>query len=327
VRRRNVIAFLAGGAITCSVGIRAQQPRRVPQVGVLSDETALLGAKSLDPFVQGLKGLGYVEGENIAFERRYAEERYETLPSLAAELVQLRPDVILAIGTGAAQAAKVATRTIPIVFVRVGDPVGAGLVATLARPGGNVTGFSMEFFDIDGKRLQLLTSAVSDAKRVGALWDPRFPTAGPELKVYQAAARSLNLELIPAEVRSPDDFEPALQALVQQNTGALVVVPAITFTEHSQRLLDLTGKARLPAVFYRREFVEAGGLMSYGPNLAWMYQRAAASLDKILKGTKPADIPVEQPTKFEFVVNLKSAKALGLTIPQSLLGLADEVIE
>jgi putative tryptophan/tyrosine transport system substrate-binding protein len=271
--------------------------------------------------------LGYIEGRNIGFERRYAEERYETLPSLAAELVQLRPDVILAIGTGAAQAAKVATRTIPIVFVRVGDPVGAGLVATLARPGGNVTGFSMEFFDIDGKRLQLLTSAVSDAKRVGALWDPRFPTAGPELKVYQAAAQSLNLELIPAEVRSPDDFEPALQALVQQNTGALVVVPAITFTEHSQRLLDLTGKARLPAVFYRREFVEAGGLMSYGPNLAWMYQRAAASLDKILKGTKPADIPVEQPTKFEFVVNLKSAKALGLTIPQSLLGLADEVIE
>ena len=327
MRRRNLLALLASGAITRSAGIRAQQRGRVARLGVLSDETALLGAKSLDPFVQGLRNLGYIEGENIAFERQYAEERYETLPSLAAQLVHLHPDVILAVGTGAAQAAKVATRTIPIVFVRVGDPVGTGLVATLATPGGNLTGFSLEFFDIDGKRLQLLTSAVPDAKRMGALWDPRFATAGAELKVYEAAARSLNLELIPAEVQGSDYFEPAIQALVQQNTGALIVVPAITFTEHLQRLLDLMGKARLPAMFYRREFVEAGGLISYGTNLAWMYQRAAAYVDKILKDTKPADLPVEQPSKFELVVNLKTAKALGLTIPREILALADEVIE
>jgi putative ABC transport system substrate-binding protein len=306
----------------------AQQSERVARVGILCDETPALAAKLFEPVLaKGLRDLGWIEGRNIAFVRRYAAEKYETLPSLAAELVQLHPDVILANGTGAARAAKAATQTVPIVFARVSDPVGSGLVASLARPGGNLTGLSIEFVDIEGKRLELLMAAVPGAKRVGALWDPNFPAADRELKVYESAARSLNLELIPAEARGPDDFAPALQTLIQEHASALVVVPAITFTEHSPPLLDLAAKARLPAVFYRRELVDDGGFMSYGPNIADMYRRAAAYLDKILKGAEPADLPVEQPTRFELVINLKTAQALGLAIPYALLGRADEVIE
>ena len=323
-----LVVAVSLGLFAWSPLANAQPSTKVPRVGILSDETPALAAKLFEPpLAEGLRDLGWVEAQNIAFERRYAAEEYDTLPSLAAELVQLHPDVILTIGTGAARAAKTTTKTIPIVFARVSDPIGSGLVPSLARPGGNVTGLSIEYVDIEGKRLQSLMAAVPAAKRVGALWDPNFPAAGPELKVYEAAARSLNLQLIPAEARNTEAFAPAFQQVVQQRADALVVVPAITFTEHSQPLLDLIAEARLPAVFYRREFVDAGGFMSYGPNLAEMYRRAAAYVDKILKGAKPADLPVEQPTKFELVINLKTAKALGLTIPYTFLGRADEVIE
>jgi len=242
--------------------------------------------------------------------------------------VNLQPDVILAIGTGAARAAKSATQTIPIVFARVGDPIGFGLISNLARPTGNLTGLSLQYSDIEGKRLELLTLAVPDAKRVGALWDPSFPPAGPELKQYEGAARSLNVELVPTEVRSFDDLEPALRAMAERHAGAFVMVPGPVFlSEHSSQMAELLVKARLPSMFPRREFAEAGGLMSYGPSYADMFRRAAAYVDKILKGAKPADIPVEQPTKFELVINLKTAAALGLTIPPSILARADEVIE
>jgi putative ABC transport system substrate-binding protein len=287
----------------------------------------LLAAKTFEPFAQGLRDLGWVEGQNIAFERRYADDNYEILPSLAAELVRLPPNVILAIGTPAARAAKAATQTIPVVFARISDPIGLGLTPALARPGGNLTGLSVLAHELDAKRLELLVTAVPDAKRVGALWDPGSPSAAPEPREVEDAARPLNLELIPAAVRSPNDFEPALRALVEQHIGALLVVPGLILNEHSQRIIELTAKARLPAMYSRRGNVEAGGLMSYGPSYPDMYRRAAAYVDKILKGAKPADIPVEQPTKFELVINLKTAKALGLTLPYTLLGRADEVIE
>jgi putative ABC transport system substrate-binding protein len=325
MRRRDLIAFLGGAAIVCPLSANAQQPA-MPRVGILSDESRLLGAKSFQPFAQALRDLGYIEGKNIVFESRSGEGKNEILPGLAAELVQLKPDVILAIGTPATRAAKSA-QTIPIVFTRIGDPIGLGLISTLARPGGNITGLTILTNDTQGKRLQLLITVVPDAKRIGVLWDPSFPPAAAEFNEIEGAARSLNLELVPAEVRGAADFEPALRAMVEQRAAALIVVPGIIFSEHAQRLVDLAAKARLPAVYVRREHVEVGGLMAYATNYPAMYRRAAAFVDKILKGTKPADIPVEQPTKLELVINLKTAKALGIIIPPLVLALADEVIE
>jgi putative tryptophan/tyrosine transport system substrate-binding protein len=322
-----IIAVLALVLFAWSSSADAQQPTSVPRVGILSDESASLGERSFEPFAQGLRDLGYIEGQNIAFERRYAEGKNEILPSLAADLVRLQPDVIFAIGTPATRAAKSATQTIPIVFARIGDPIGLGLVSALSRPGGNITGMTILSTETQGKRLEFLVTAVPDAKRVGALWDPSFPPAPAELREIEGAARSLNLKLFLAEARGPDDFEPALRTMVEQRAAALIVVQGIIFTEHPQQIADLTAKARLPAMFYRREQVEAGGLMSYGTNFPDMYRRAAAHVDKILKGAKPADIPVEQPTRFELVINLKTAKLLGLTIPPLLLSRADEVIE
>jgi putative ABC transport system substrate-binding protein len=320
--------FIAGALIAVTVRrAQAQQRARVARVGILSDETFSLATNTFEPFAHGLRDLGYVEGQNIAFEHRYAEGKNEILPSLAAELVRLKPDVILAVGTPAAQAAKIATQTIPIIFARIADPIGMGLVPDLARPRGNVTGVSVLTRELDAKRLELLITAVPAAKRVGALWDSSFPTADPELREVEAAARSLNLELVPIDAQSPDDFEPAFRAMVEQGAGALIVVPGRIFDEHQQRIVDLVAKAQLPTMFQRREFVEAGGLMSYGVNFPGMYRRAAAYVDKILKGAMPADLPVEQPTKFELVINLKTAKTLGLTISPSLLAQADEVIE
>jgi len=306
-----------------TVGRRAA--KKVPRIGILSDETPSLGT-TFGLIADGLRSLGYVEGQNIAFERRYAEGKNEILPSLAGELVRLEPDVIVAIGTAATRA-KISSETIPIVFARVSDPVGLGFVAALARPGGNLTGLSLQTRELAAKRLELLITAVPDVKRVGVLWDPRLPSGRPEIAELEGAARSLNLELFPAEVPNPDAFEPAVRAMVERRVGALIVVPGPIFTEQIHRMVDLADKARLSAMCSRKEHVEAGCLISYGTNYPAMYQRAAAYVDKILKGAKPADIPVEQPTKFELVINLKTAKALGLTLPLTLLGRADEVIE
>ena len=279
-------------------------------------------------FALGLRDLGLVEGQNLVIDLRYAQtKRYEILPSLAAELVRLRPDVILAEGTPAARAAKEATQTIPIVFFRSADPVGFGLVPSLARPGGNITGLSLQSLDFMAKRLELLTIAVPEANRIGVLWVPSDPLATALLKGIEEAARSLHVELALHGVNGPVDFEPAFRAMVEQRAGALIWVPSILFGEHYRELADLAIKAQLPAMVDVRQTVEAGGLMSYFPNTPDMARRAATYVDKILKGAKPADLPVEQPTKFELVINLKTAKALGLTIPPSILARADEVIE
>ena len=235
--------------------------------------------------------------------------------------------LILAIGTVATRAAKSATQTIPIVFARISDPIGLGFVAALARPGGNLTGVSLQAPELAAKQLELLITAVPAVKRVGVLADPRLPSASPGLKDTEQAARSLNLKLVPEQVRSPADFEPALRAILEQHAGALIVMAAPIFTEHAQQIIDLATKARLPTMWYRREQAQAGGLMSYGSDRTEQFRRAAAHVDKLLKGAKPADIPVEQPTRFELVINLKTAKALGLTIPPSILARADEVIE
>jgi ABC-type uncharacterized transport system substrate-binding protein len=327
-RRRREFLFLVGGAaIGWSLSARAQQPAGIARIGILSD-TASPPTPFEPPFTQGLRDLGYVEGRNFVIERRYAEtKRYGILPSLAAELVGLRPDVIFAIGTAAARAAKDATQTIPIVFARSADPVGFGLVASLARPGGNVTGLSIQAVDLMAKRLELLTIAVREANRIGVLWIPSDPSATAQLRGIEEAARSLSLELVPVSVSGPDDFEPAIRAMVEQRAGALILVPAILFGEHYRELADLGVKAQLPTMFETRASVEMGGLMSYFPSFPDMYRRAATYVDKILKGAKPADLPVEQPTKFELVINLKTAKALGLTIPYTLLARADELIE
>jgi putative tryptophan/tyrosine transport system substrate-binding protein len=272
-----------------------------------------------------LRDIGYVEGQNIAFERRYAEEKIEVLPTLATELVRSQPDVILAIGGPATRAAMSATETIPIVFTRVGDPVGDGLVSSLARPEANLTGVSDLIVETGAKRLELLNTAVPEAKHVGVLRASAYPVA--ELREIERAARSLGLELIPIGVRGLDEVEPALQAMVEQSVSALIVMPAPIFGQRPRRMADLTAKARLPAMFPRKHFVAAGGLMSYGLDAAVRDRRVASHVDKILKGAKPADIPVEQPTRFELVINLKTAKELGLMIPYTLLGRADEVIE
>ena len=325
-RQTNLIVLLAIGFLAWSFPAIPQQPTRVSRVAILSDESASVGGKAQEPFAQGLQDLGWVKGQNVTFERRYADRKYEILPNLAAELVRLEPNVVFAVGTPAAQAAKNATEKIPIVFARSADPVGFGLVTSLSRPGGNLTGLSTLFRELAAKRLELLTTVIPGAKRVGVLWEPNSPVSGV-FKEIEGAARSVNLELVPAEVRDPDDFAPALRAMQEARASAVIAVVGIIFSEHRQRLLDLVAKARLPSMFPNREYVDAGGLMSYGPSSPDMYRRAAASVDKILKGTKPADLPVEQPTRFELVINLKTAKALGLTIPYTLLGRADEVIE
>jgi len=283
-----------------------------------------------DAFLQGLRDLGYVEGRNIVIEYRDAERKLERLPALAAELVALKVDVIVASGTLAALAAKQATRTLPIVFSPAGDPVGSGLVTSLARPGGNVTGLSAFAPELVGKRLELLKQAVPGVSRVAVLWQPGAfgeRTEKDILKRAEVAGRDLHLPLQFVEARGPADFARAFSDMSIARADALTVLASNMFVSERRRLVDLAAAKRLPAVYSARELVDAGGLMSYGANLADLNRRAATYVDRILKGTKPADLPVEQPAKFELILNLKTAKALGLTIPQSVLGRADEVIQ
>jgi putative ABC transport system substrate-binding protein len=308
----------------------AQQAAKVPRIGYLTG--SLAGDPHLpEAFRQGLRDLGYVEGRNVVIEYRDAEGRLERLPALAAELVALKVDVIVAAGgTLAALAAKQATRTLPIVFIAVGAPVTSGLVTSLARPGGNVTGLSLLFPELVGKWLEELKQAVPGVSRVAVLWQPgNVPerTEKDMLKEAEVAARALGVRLQFVEARGPADFDRAFSEMTRARAGALTVRPSSLFFIERRRLVDLAAKNRLPAVYPSREFVDAGGLMAYGPNIADVFRRAATYVDKILKGAKPADLPVEQPTKFELVINLKTAKAFGLTIPPSLRGQADQVIQ
>jgi putative ABC transport system substrate-binding protein len=308
----------------------AQQAGKIDRIGYLTPSSAGDTPHLREAFRQGLRDLGYVEGRNVVIEYRSAEGKVERLPALAAELVALKVDVILAPSTPAALAAKQATKTIPIVFTSVADPVASGLVTSLARPGGNVTGLATLAPELVGKCLELLKQAVPGVSRVAVLWTPGAlgeRTEKDMLKATDVAAQALGVRLQFVEARGPEDFDRAFSEMTGARTGALTVFPSAMLFFERRRLVDLAAKSRLPTVFTWRESVDAGGLMGYGPNQADFNRRAATYVDKILKGAKPADLPVEQPTKFELVINLKTANALGLTIPQSILGRADEVIQ
>jgi putative ABC transport system substrate-binding protein len=281
-------------------------------------------------FLEGLRDLGYVEGRNVVIEYRDAEGKVERFPALLAELIALKVDVIVAPGTPAALAAKHATRTLPIVFPVAVDPVQSGLVTSLARPGGNVTGLSALVSELVGKCLEQLTQAVPGVSRVAVLWQPGGLDERTEkemLKGAEVAGRALGVRLQFVQARGPADFERAFSEMTKARAGALTVLTSVMFVNERRRLVDLAAENRLPAAYAQREFVDAGGLMSYGTNVADLFRRAATYVDRILKGAKPGDLPVEQSTKFELVINLKAAKALGLTIPPSVLARADQVIE
>jgi ABC-type uncharacterized transport system substrate-binding protein len=277
-------------------------------------------------FRQGLRDLGYVEGQSITLEYRFAEGRFDRLPELAADLVRLKVDIILADGGQATAAAQHATETIPIVFPAVPDPVGQGLVASLAQPGGNTTGLSFSDPELMGKRLELLKESMPGVTRVAYLWHSSR-TRARVLQELETAARALGVQLQPVEVRDPYPFDQAFATMAEAHADALITQSTGVFGTRLTQIVDLASKTRLPGIFPAREFAEAGGLMSYGPSVAANFHRAATYVDKILKGAKPADLPVEQPTKFEFVINLKTAKALGLTIPSTLLFQANEVLQ
>jgi putative ABC transport system substrate-binding protein len=328
--RREFIGTLAGGIVVAPFAAEAQQAAKIARIGYLATNLSVSPDRQ-EAFRQGLRDLGYIEGRNVVIEYRDAQGKFERLPALAAELVALKVDVIVApASTPAALAAKQATRALPILFIGAADPVTSGLVTSLARPGGNVTGLSLLFPELVGKGLELLTQAVPGVSRVAVLWHPGAfgeRTEQDLLKGADVAARALGVRLQFVEARGPADIDRAFSDMTRARAGALTVLSTPMFASERRRLADLAAKNRLPAVYPQREYVDAGGLMSYGPNFADMYRRAATYVDKILKGAKPADLPVEQPTKFELLINLKTAKALGLTIPQSVLGRADQVIE
>ncbi|MBI2370613.1 MAG: ABC transporter substrate-binding protein [Deltaproteobacteria bacterium] len=303
----------------------AQAPARVPRIGFLALHPA--PSPRSQAFEQGLQELGYVEGQTIALEYRWAAGRADRLPALAAELVRLEVDVIVAVGDAVIRATMNATRTIPIVMAIAGDPVGSGFVASLARPGGNVTGLSFLAPELSVKRLELLKEVVPGLSRVAVLRNPANPASALALREMEAAARALGVQLQPLEVRAPDEFENAFSAIARGHAGALLALPDGLFFTHRARLTGLALKRRLPAMGESREYTEAGGLLAYGPSPLHFFRRAATYVDKILKGAKPADLPVERPTRFELVINLKTARALGLTIPRHLLIWADKVIQ
>ena len=327
IGRRELLAALGGGAVAAwPLAAHAQQAEKLRAIGYLNPGSGP-PAPGITALFDALAELGWIEGKNVVFERRYAENRLERLPELAAELVRLNVDVIVAIGTPGPLAAKRATSTIPIVMAAAGDPLGSGLVASLARPGGNVTGMSLMAPDLGGKRLELLKELLPRLARVAVLWNATNPYAAIVFKEMQAAGPTLGIEVQSLEVRSPDDFDGAFEIARRQHPDALITVEDPLTFSHRKRIADLAIGQQLPSLHGIREFAAAGGLMSYGASLADLYRRAAGYVDKILRGAKPADLPVQQPSKFEFVVNLKTARTLGLRIPDKLVALADEVIE
>ena len=325
--RRAFISTLAGGLLAVPLTAEAQAPAKVPRIGFLSSRSLADSTHLLESLRQGLRELGYVEGQNIAIESRFAEERPERLPALAAELVRLKVDVIVTAAPAAPEAAQRATNTIPIVFAVVGDPVAVGLVASVARPGGNITGLSSMAPEVVGKQLELLKEVAPKVSRVAVLQNPRNQAHPFVLRQAEAAARTLGLQLHIAQAGTPAEIDAAFATMRSKRAGGVLVLRDGFFLAQRAQIAALAAKDRLPSVYGLKEQAEAGGLMAYGASTAPMYRRAATYVDKILKGAKPADLPVEQPTKFELVINLKTAKALGLTMPQSLLLRADEVIQ
>ena len=330
MNRRNaglaLLALLTAGA--APVTVRAQQAGKVYRIGYLSTPTRESVERGLDAFLRKLRELGWVEGQNLVIEYRWAEGNVERLPDLAAELVRRNVDVIVAPAGSAALAAKNATSSIPIVMIFPSDPVEIGLVASLRRPGGNITGTTFTPGpEIFGRQLQILKETIPRAARVAILSNPADPSFALQVREVEAAARTLRMRLQHVEAKGPEEFDSAFAAMVRERADALLVNGTSTFLAHRVRLAELAVKNRLPTMYSFRESVEAGGLMAYAVNMAAFVERAAVYVDKILKGAKPADLPVEQPTKFELTINLKTAKALGLTIPQSLLMRADAVIQ
>ena len=326
--RRAFIGTLAGGFLAAPLAAYAQPTAKVYRIGLLGGSPPKTpgGRRAWEGFFQGMQELGYVEGQNILVEGRFYGDQPERLPALAAELVRLNVDVIVAGTAPAPEAAQRATSTIPIVMALHSDPVRGGLVASLAKPGKNVTGLSSLTRELAGKRLQLLKEAVPGISRVAVLWNPTVTAQGLELREAEAAARSLKVQLQVLEARAPSDFAGAFSAMTKERSGGVLILTSSMFYAERTRIAELAAQSRVPAVYGPPEFAEAGGLMAYGVDTRYFFRRAATYVDKILKGAKPADLPVEQPTKFELVINLKTAKALGLTIPQQLLSRADEVI-
>ena len=324
-RRQFLIA--AGALLAAPLAAEAQQTQKAFRIGILGNISLAEpeGARLWGAFIQGLRDLGYVEGKNVTIEWRISEGNYERLPDLAAELVRLKVDVIVVPADQNALAAEQATRAIPIVMI--GNPVGSGLVANLARPGGNITGLSVLARELVGKQLELLKELIPRLSSIAVLWNPANPSHSLALEEARVAAQSLGIELQIPGARKPDEFEGAFAAMTRERVGAVLVLLDGMFLLHQSRIIDLAAKNRLPAMYSGRSDVAAGGLMEYAASLPDIFRRAAAYVDKILNGAKPADLPVEQPTKFELVINFKTAKALGITIPQSVLLRADEVLQ
>ena len=325
IGRRELLVALGGAAATWPLAARAQQPAKLPTIGYLGASTPSLDSQRVGAFVQRLRELGWIEGRTVTIEYRWSEGRSERYPEIAAEFVRLKVDVIVTTG-GGVPAAKQATSAIPIVFPVAGDPVGGGFVATLARPGGNITGLSLQQTDVASKRVELLRDAVPGLRRMAILVNAGNVNAVLELGEVQAAGRTLGLAATTSEIRRAEDIVSAFEALKGRADAVYVVAEPLVFSNRA-RIHTLAMAARLPAIYNSREYVEMGGLMSYGPNFPDLFRRAADVVDKILHGAKPADIPVQQPTQFDLIVNLTTAKALGLTMPESFLLRADEVIE
>jgi putative tryptophan/tyrosine transport system substrate-binding protein len=320
------IMMLTLSLLAVPLATDAQQPTKMHRIGLLHGGSP--PPQNLEAFRQGLRDLGYVEGQNLVIELRAAEGSAERLRDWAAELVQLQVDVIVGVGTAAIRAAQHATHTIPIVMAGTADPVGQGLVASLARPGGNITGLSLLMAELPGKGLELLKETVPQSARVAVLANPADPTSEARMNNLRMAAQALGLHLRVLEVRSADELDTAFAAMTREGADALIVLSDVALMNPLRgRIAALAAQSRLPAMYDWRMYVDAGSLMSYGPSLPDLYRRAATYVDKILKGAKPADLPVEQATKFELVLNLKTAQALGITLPPSLLVLADEVIQ
>jgi putative ABC transport system substrate-binding protein len=327
-RRRKWLGLitLALALTMCGAVVQAQQPAGIHRIGILSISGSVFPAR-VEAFRRRLRELGYIEGQNIVFEYRYAEGKQDRFPELAAELVRLKVDVLVTAGAPAARAAKNATATIPIVFAGASDPVGTGIVSSLAQPGGNITGLSLMVPDLDGKRLELLKEAVPKVARVAFLWESGGTRGNLPLTEMEAAAKALGLKLLSLPVRSLDEFEGAFARAKKERAQALITTTGGRINTQQRQVLDFVAKNRLPAIYHYTEFVEAGGLMSYGPDNTDIWPRAADFVDKILKGAKPGDLPIEQPKKFEFIINLKAAKQIGLTIPPNVLARADRVIK
>jgi putative ABC transport system substrate-binding protein len=321
------LTLATAGALMAPLVCFAQQLAKVSRIGFLGNSTAALEANLIGPFREGLRDLGYVEGRNILIEYRWAEGKYERFPALVAELIALKVDVIVTAGTPATLAVKKATTSVPLVMAAVGDPVGAGIVASLARPGGNITGLSAIAPELEGKRLELLREVSPKLSHVAVFWNPVNAFHTSAMKQVRAAAQAMRINVLPLAVGTAEELEGAFAAIVKERPGALFILADRIFLHNRARMMDFAAQHRLPGVYAYRELVEVGGLMSFGPSYAGMHRRAAAYVDKILKGAKPADLPVEQPATFELVINLKTAKALGLTIPQSVLLRATEVIQ